>query len=352
MIDPLDLHGPAQRIQAAAEAARAGKCVLTSSDGRGPELAERLDLALAHQGYRVLSLRPDHTPAHCADHLGVASIADPGRLLLNPDLNRQVIQIDCRSRTWRDWGILVLQRLAGGAPVECVRFWLVWPDAEKRPGARQIHALDWVGCITPSDSRIFAVDRFRDRPGPGSSRYWETLATELAGPDLELIDRMAGLKSPLLDPIAWLAQCPLPAHPVCMFDGLSRFESPIDLARRGDARSRDELHRRIWNAQVKTLFPAMEAERPGFLASFKRTLDASYQSAPDPEVKRIPHDVEWGPAFVRLRGDRAITDATKSFLLHAKEVRNALAHGEAVGPTLLAEFLASASATLKGRWSQ
>lgn len=352
MIDPLDLYGPGQRIQAGVDATRAGRCLVTSPTGRGPALAVKLETALAHHGYRVEPLGPQHTFEHCADLLNVATIADPSRLLQTPDLNRQVLQIDCSSSTWREWAIVVLQRLAGGAPAQCLRFWLIWPDSIKRPGAKVLHPVDWTGCITVTDVRIYAADRFRHRTGPGPTHYWECLATDLAGPDLDLIDRMAGLTSPLLDPIDWLKECGQTPHATIAFDVAPRFESPISLAMRAtsDASAMDELHRRIWNAQARSLFCGMEAERIPLLAPLKRQLEASYASLTDPEVKAIPRDVEWSSAFGRLRGDRSVSDTTKTFLLHARDVRNAVAHGEAVNPSLLSLFLASAAVAIRGRW--
>lgn len=351
-MDPLELHGPRQRIQEAVDAARAGRCLVTSPGGRGPAIADKLDVALAHHGYQLLQIGPQHTAEHCAELLSVNSISDPGRLLQNSNLNRQVLQIDCTSPFWRDWAILVLQRLVGGAPAQCLRFWLIWPDAVKRPGAKVLHPVDWTGCITPTDVRIYAADRFRNRTGPGPTNYWECLAADLAGPDLELIDRMAGLTAPLLDPIAWLQACGQSAHSTVAYGAVPRFESPITLAARSssDPAAVDELNRRIWNAQVRSLFCGMEAERIPLLAPLKRQLDASYALIADPEVLAIPRDVEWSSAYGRLRGDRTVSDSTKTLLLHARDVRNSVAHGEAISPSLLALFLAAAAVTIKGRW--
>lgn len=353
MIDPLDLQGPGERIQTAVDAVLAGRCLLTGCSGRGPAMADRLDVALAGHGFEVQRLAFDHTPEHCAEMLNVASIADPGRLLQNPDLNRQVLKIDCSSSLWRDWAILVLQRLAAGAPPQCLRFWLVWPDEVKRPGAKALHAVEWGGCITPTDVRIYAADRFRSRPGPGPTNYWECLAAELAGPDLDLIDSMAALTTPLLEPTGWLRNCGATAHAAVQYDGLQRFESPIALAARSrsDAVAATELERRIWTAQARSLFCGMEASRPGVLAPFKSLLDASYRADPDVEVKTVPRDVEWAPAYKRLRGEHSIPDATKTLLRHARDVRNAIAHGEAVGAELLGSFLAATAITIKGRWA-
>lgn len=350
MIDPLDLQGPVDRIQGAVDQLRAGRCVLTSTEGRGPALTDRLDLALANQGYRILPLGVDHTYEQCADHLGVSSIADPARLLNNPSLNRLVLQLDCRSASWRDWSNLVLQRLAGGVPVECLRFWLIWPDSVRRPAPKILSALDWVGCVTPTDARIFAADRFRERQGPAASHYWETLAVELAGPDLDLIERLSAVAGPMLDPVGWLKGCTLTPHPTLPFDNQPKFESPITLAARTDGAAADELRRRIWSAQVKALFPALDAERGGVLAPFKRLLETSYKLRPDDDVAVIPRDVEWGPAFGRLFGDRSVPDSVKSFLMVARDVRNDIAHCEPVSPQRLQELLNAAAVTIKNRW--
>ncbi len=353
MIDPLDLHGPGERIQAAVDAARAGRCLLTSPSGRGPAMADRLDVALTGHGFFVQPLTGDHTFDHCAEMLNVGSISDPGRLLQNPDLNRQVLKIDCSTAPWREWAILVLQRLAAGAPPQCLRFWLVWPDELKRPGAKSLHSVDWSGCITPTDVRIYAADRFRNRQGPGPTNYWECLAVELAGPDLDLIDRLAALTTPLLDPIAWLRSCGAAAHVPVQYDGMQRFESPIALAARStsDQVAAGELERRIWTAQARSLFCGMEASRPSVLGPYKAELDRSYRSDPDPEVCEIPRDVEWGPAFVRLRAEKSVPESTKSLLIHARAVRNAIAHGEAVDARLLGHFIGAAAISIKGRWA-
>lgn len=356
MIDPLLLAGPSERVQQAIEAIRGGKVLISGEAVRTLQLIESVVSVLPSHGFDLIPLGADHTFDHAANALEVDSVSDPGRLLQAPRLNRTVLKIDCRSPRWRDWGKLFLTKLSSAHLSQSLKLWMVWPDAAPRPSHRSLAHLEWKGCLTPSDVRIFAADRFRGRQGPGPTHYWESLAAELAGPDLDLIERMAQSRSPLYDPIAWLlADTGVPA-PAEAYDGMTAFESSLLLARRSgqDPRAAETLHRRIWSAQVRTLLVALEAERPGVLAPFKRELELSYKEKPaadHEQVEVIPRDVEWGPAHSRLSRLPTVSAPVRQLLEAARKLRNHLAHGEAMGPAVLQDVVGVFAAVLKGRWA-
>ena len=353
MIDVVDLAGPSQRIEAAAEALRAGQVVVSPNDERSRLLADKVDRALF--GFDVVHLLPHHDSAHAAGVLDVDSIADPIRLLQNPHLNRFVLQVDCSADHWREWTRAMLQRVSNSKLSDSIRLWLVWPQDVPRPTARSIHTLEWNGCLTSADVRIYAADRFRSRQGPGPTNFWEVLAAELAGPDLDLIERMSALRKPIYDIVAWLLSSEAgAAAPSVPFEG-GTFESSIALARRysEDACARNLLNHRIWSAQVRTIFVGLESERIGLLNPYKQMLEHSYRTRPpqqDEVIEEIPRDVEWGPAHFRLHRNPRVSATIISLLDNARLARNCLAHAEPIEPVLLRNLLDSAASAMRGRW--
>lgn len=355
-VEPLSLAGPRQRVIAGVEALRSGKILISGEDSRTARLINATADELEGNGFDLVTMRSEHTFQHAANVLNVETVADPSRLLRSPHLNQTVLRIDCKATTWRDWGKLFLSKLVSAQLAQSLKLWLVWPDSVTRPNHRSLTSHDWNGCLTPSDARIFAADRFRDRPGPGPTQYWEALAVELAGPDLDLIERMAKVREPIYDPIQWLAAEGGAPAPNESYDGLAFFESSIQLARRAaqDQRAAETLNRRIWMAQVRALFVAMESERPSVLAPYKRELERSYQQNPAKDyeqVEVIPRDVEWGSAHWRLWRDNSVPATIRQLLEVARDARNHLAHGEAMGADLMQNLLSVCGAVLKGRWS-
>jgi hypothetical protein len=344
-------------VQQGVEALRGGKVVISGVNPRCNALCERMESGLRDHAFDVNIVGPEHQFSHAAEMLDVDSIADPGRLLSNPRLNRHVFQVDCRSKQWMDWGRAMLMKMASLNREQTVRLWLLWPEGERRPAAKIVHFIDWDGCITPSDARIYAADRFRNRQGPGPTQYWEILASELAGPDLDLIDRMAAESTTnLFAVIDWLASLPRPAARSFEFgDVQSTFVSSVELAHQAKDHhaSRETLLNRIWSAQVKTLFVAIEVDRPRVLAPFRTQLEQSFLRNPpreEDEIKEVPRDVEWGVADWHLRNVATVPEVTRRLLAQARLLRNCLAHGEPLDGPSLQRFLSAANAALRGRW--
>lgn len=356
MIDPVQLSGPAQRIEQGIGNLRAGKVIISGESPRTAQLMDALESTLPNYGFEPVLLGAGHDFEFAASALEVDSASDPGRLLQAPRLNNIVLRVDCRAPAWMNWARSFLTKLSSTNLVQTLKLWLVWPDATPRPTHRLLASLDWKGCLSPGDVRIFAADRFRDRQGPGPTNYWECLAAEIGGPDLDLIERMAAASAPIYDPVRWLIEDSSPAVAPEPFDGTASFESSIMLARRAgqDPRAAEVLHRRIWSAQVRSLFVALEAERPGVLAPFKSQLELSYRQRPPSEyeaIESIPRDVEWGAAQFRLSREAAVPAPVRRLLDVAKRARNHLAHGEAMEASLMQELLDACGPALRGRWA-
>ena len=357
MIDLMRLPGPRQAIVGAVSHAEQGGVLVTSTDPYQQTIDAALRSELTECGFKVVTMGPSLSLADAKAALGVdtMTLMSPDKLLACEGLDRVVLKIDPGSKMWTDLSLALLRRLGPKSGASAVKLWLTGYDSlPQGVAADKARVVTWRGHVSQADVRMFAADRFMNARGPGGTFYWEVLATELAGPDLLLIERMAADASGLLDPIQWLKRQEHDPHPTVLF-GDRPFVSPISLVRDPSQEARIELDARIWSAQMPVFFPALERERSRFLLPFKKQIEEYILKSGIPahrRPERIPEDVEYVEAHHALKDLPRIGDLSKAMVRVCWFMRNQLAHGDSIEPLVLQRFLDLAPSQFKGAWAR
>jgi len=95
---------------------------------------------------------------------------------------------------------------------------------------------------------------------------------------------------------------------------------------RFSASSADEISHRVWRAQVTVLFGWLESVRITFVQSNLGWLNKEAESR-----SAGPLELEWGDLCYIARQRFTSTDKRRQIAESARNIRNALAHGEVVG---------------------
>ncbi|NLM83540.1 MAG: hypothetical protein GX189_02390 [Clostridiales bacterium] len=204
-------------------------------------------------------------------------------------------------------------------------------------------------CVTSYDVRLlnsFILDSIDKR-----SNVWKNYIATVAA---VLCDTDAEVSECLLQNVSFAEESPV--------EGLRRIAEQPEFARRGQEShsghilqlyrkgNLPEIERRIWSAQVQTLFPIIEMERIEIIkrnfAAIKKALEQEVIVQYNEEITN-PYDVELGTLchLMSKRGsdghyllyipDEALRDRIR--FLH--ECRNLLAHAECCSPYQVAELL-------------
>jgi len=192
----------------------------------------------------------------------------------------------------------------------------------------------WTDAIDKSDTLCLATQVIRENRGATlHKKLAAAIVAELSGDDLDLALYLARLSLPeLLDPAAVLAaygrermglavgiKAPSGQDGTLTSVEGQKFVHSAYLAMKGEP---DQIRRRIWNAQIATLFPFLEQERLRLVRrvsdSFRRACGAT-----------PPEDLELGDLC--RDADRAFSDPRDRQLLRVlRDIRNCLAHNEIV----------------------
>lgn len=198
------------------------------------------------------------------------------------------------------------------------------PAQERLPDG--LRCLRWGDRMRRVDIAIWAdLHSPMERPEPLASLA-TALAVELCGWRLDLAGAIvrAG-RDDLMDPVGWLER--RGAHPLedtRQFGG-NAMSCPMALLLAGD---RMELERRIWRAQLTSLFPWIEEARQATVTRYKRllTVDEHLRALGVRDVEEI----ELGALARQLRS--RIPREEGQLLDCLGRIRNALAHRKAAPP--------------------
>ncbi len=260
MYDLMKLQGPSQAVLESAQRLLTGAVVMTRPDRYEASMSAGLTLAIKARGMEVITLGASEGFDFAKKALQVdpTTLMSPDRLMGISRLRNTVVRVNASAGIWRDWALALHRRMTARLADSTIKLWLHWDDqAVAPPVSKFVRELTWRDQLTPADVRIFAATQFIRSRGPGPTFYWEELATELAGPDLPLIERMAATAEQLIDPLTWLTADAGTPHPTVNFDD-REFVSPLTLARNMNMVAKNELDQRIWSAQVRQIFPAIE----------------------------------------------------------------------------------------------
>ena len=205
------------------------------------------------------------------------------------------------------------------------------PAKERLPDG--LGCLHWGDRMRRVDIAIWAdLNAPTERPEPLASLA-AALAVELCGWRLDLAEAIvrAG-QDDLMDPVAWLERRGAePLEGARQFGG-SAMRCAMALLRAGD---RMELERRIWRAQLASVFPWIEEARQAAVTRYRRLLvvDEHLQALGVRDVDEI----ELGALARQLRNRLPREEAQK--LDCFGRIRNALAHRKPAPPADLAVAL-------------
>ncbi len=198
----------------------------------------------------------------------------------------------------------------------------------------------WSDTLDALDMTLFAASQLAAKSLPALERQlYLSLLAELSGWDTEACSLLASqtletLLSPsvflrrLASQRGWSASAPTESWWELGIEnsvnGFAERHSAF-IALCGDER---ELDRRIWRAQLRVLFPAIEELRLALLPQLRRFLRFPVQT-PFGIVREI-EDLEIGQLAHQLLGARNLDRQTREIILLLKDLRHALAHLEPV----------------------
>lgn len=309
-----------------------GLVVLPCDPGRPPAVAEALNAASSrHFHTRRISAGSAIPPAaQLAEHFGVASTLE-GLCVAALDQDLVILDLaDAESATLSGWGAF-LRRLhqarVGGRQGLALLVVDAPPGLELPPA---IGVEPWRRALRRGDLAIWAEEQLPSGRDGLVAEFAVSLAMHLCGWRLDLAAALvtAGIDD-LVDPLAWLGRrnetavpggepaCPLAATP-------------------------QERNRRIWQAQLTTLFPALESWRLAFVERHRSRLRL------DEHLRRLGvatiEEMEFGALRFQLSDCVTRTEAEQLSL--RTRARNALAHRQMVDPADLRALLMSKATTL------
>ena len=209
----------------------------------------------------------------------------------------------------------------------------------------------WRGVVDYTDILLFSSSSFQFRRETLLvKRVAVFVAAGLALWDPEVVERLARARiDDILNPIGILCRIAkdrgwsdsvsshrgTPWHRGWsdLFEGRERLHSAI-LASRG---SRDEIQRRIWNAEVSVMFPFVEEQRQDMLDRLRGFLQVPFKTRFGDVIDDV-RDLEIGHIEAQLRNAGANADSELLRLAQRlREVRNRLAHLETLPLDLLTD---------------
>ncbi|MDV6032459.1 MAG: hypothetical protein F9B45_20710 [Phycisphaera sp. RhM] len=216
-----------------------------------------------------------------------------------------------------------------------------------------LRAIAWRGIVREIDSRLFIELIASQSKNAGlESAISISIATELGGSDLDLIERLAAKSlEELLDPKSVLlefarnsAWCSPECRTWCD-GGLESFRDRPRIHSSVVALTNDEseIRKRIWHGQLTTVFPYLEERRLDMLPRLKpflRNFDLR-----DPQGYPVElEDLEWGSIAHFIQKSAAPTQIADEVRL-LRDLRHELAHLRPIKMSLMNRFLRYAERT-------
>jgi hypothetical protein len=291
-------------------------------------LVGMLDTLEQRWGRRTIKVyaQSGHSPAAI---LGQAFRVGPSLdALLQHELDRELAILSLQSpgpddiSKWSTFLDRFASQRANGAPGPAVLLLDSHPNIEP-PSARIPLARD---SLRRGDLVIWAEEHLA-RTRSGSARELAvSLAVELCGWRLDLSAELAkaGLDD-LSDPLGWLnRRSEDPTFPSTPSQN-EPTSCPLALLRAGDI---DRLRRRVWHAQLVSIFPRLEEERLTFVADYRRhlSIDAHLKALGVKDVDEI----ELGALRYQLRS--VLNRPSLEWISMLGRIRNSLAHRRAADP--------------------
>lgn len=266
------------------------------------------------------------------------------KLAKEPLLERRLIWVETSSNTWASWAMFIQEYAAACSttepserPIFCVSGPCDCDPAGLPPGDTALEVISWHRRVSRLDILIFSDHLLRRSDGKLLERELRCEAiVELAGPDPELATWLAEADVPgILEPFECLKEFgkqrgwSTEALEVLgyrwhqgteeHYDGMN-FQHSAALAI--DSRF-DQLNRRLWRAQMRTLFLHVEERRLGLARQLRRHLHVPYiidrDTINDIEELEISHIV------AQLRGKKVPSSLLQE-LEGLRDIRNNLAH--------------------------
>lgn len=183
----------------------------------------------------------------------------------------------------------------------------------------------WGGRLRRIDVSIWAdLHAPLDRPEPLATLA-AALAVELCVWRLDLVAEIArARREDLLNPLGWLRSRSGQAAAPCRLNGLE-MACPLTLREQG---AEDDIHLRIWRAQVTALFPWIEAHRQITITRHRNLLRVD-EHLHQLGVRDVD-EIEFGALTWQLRGKISRTEA--ELIGCFSRLRNDLAHRKPVRP--------------------
>lgn len=360
----MTLAGPQRLLVSAAKALQGGVPVVQPPSGFAEAQRAALEALIASSGRTLRWVAPQARGLGAiAAALELSNAPTPEEVLLGRQYRYFVLQVEAECPEIRRWTERLLKLSTQQAKPEGIALWYVCPP-DAGLARRADNRYCWLKVeesIGPVEMHVAAAHAFQDNPGPGPTRYWESLALELGGPDYQLIEQLVHLspkdmlqiEQTLLKFPAGVAAIPYAGGAFVPSTVLARW------AAANDDKARALLRRRIWKAQMREFMPAMEEVRCDFLQQFMPLLQQIQRNPPklrsnekprDPLPDKLPDDLEYGPAAYWL-GNHPRARAKSVALFLFQKVRNDLAHQRVLEPATLADLLTTAAAEFRGEWA-
>lgn len=352
-----DVPGPSaflKRLVQKIEKASGGAVALCLPDHPPAGLLDALTARMEQtSGVRVLSLRAQAAPRSPLQFLAAAAglpIGDGGNLadfLDAPEVADTIFIVDASSgKDWTAWALFLRRlkdELARGDRANPPRLLLhvpaSLPPSELRAHFGHSHT-KWISVVTRADMDFYvqmlrpdATDELADRTAAavvsGFAGYDPKMARVLAQLSLnEQLDPRNALRGELkqarrVTP-SWFNGLVDRCDGVPFVHSVALFSNGLDIA----------LSRRLWQAQVRVLFPMIEHVRQSYVGRYHRLLEAHipFEKVYGSRIKTFdsPHQLEISDVFYLLRDDIPRSEA--DVLARYMNMRKSMAHMEPARP--------------------
>jgi hypothetical protein len=280
------------------------------------------------------------------------SQASAGTLVTSRDMDGAVIWAELDEEAMRRMSIFAgafLQERAKSSLIDPPSL-VILADTQGEPPVleRRVSRIVFEGVVDRGDVAVVLAGAGRARAKDSESDLGDLegplkreLITELCGWDLDLARRLSGLElKELLDPAVFSRRVPgkdgvsedaWRSGSADRFEGRT-FPSLASLLQAGESK---EVEMRIWRAQIRAVYPWLEAVRQEVIDLFRGRFRLPLTTYGQ-QVISEPEDLDWGQVEFSLRG--SLDRQEKEWIEAMKTLRNQLAHRR---PAAYAEIAAA-----------